>query len=89
MRLLLLGEISFSQMGKGTPSEHTTTHCTTAIYLTPKQGWESNQYWSLAWPVLVAARSSSGWYQLPVLVTSATSTGSHPPSSSCRDCFSL
>jgi len=89
MRLPLLGEISFSRQGKGTTSEHNTTCCITALYRTPAQGGESNQYWSLVWPVLVAARSSSGWYQLPVLVTSATSTGSHPPSSSCRDSLSL
>ena len=74
-----LEEISFSPLGKGTTSEHTTMHCTTTPYRTSAQGGESNQYWSLGWPVLVAARSSTGWYLLPVLVTSATSTGSHIP----------
>ena len=47
MRLPLLGEISFSQQRKGTPSEHNTTLCITIPYRTPVQGGESNQYWSL------------------------------------------
>lgn len=53
MRLPLLGEISFSQMGKGTPSEHTTTHYNTTPYRTPYKegkvtstGHSADQYWS-------------------------------------------
>ena len=47
MRLPLLGEISFFLQGKGTPSDHITTLCTIASYLTPAEGGKSNQYWSL------------------------------------------
>ena len=41
-----------------------------------REGGESNQYWSAIGPVLVTMRSSTGHYCLPVLVCSATSTGS-------------
>ena len=37
---------------------------------------KSNQYWSAIRPLLVTTRSSTGHYCLPVLVCSATSTGS-------------
>ena len=60
MRLPLLGEISFSQLGKGAPSEHTTTLCTTAPYRTPYKegkvtstGHSADQYWSQREVVLV------------------------------------
>ena len=37
---------------------------------------QSNQYWSAIRPLLVATRSSTGHYCLPVLIRSETSTGS-------------
>ena len=61
-------------------------------YIPTAQSWEeaihstipsqSNQYWSAIRPLLVTTRSSTGHYCLPVLVRSATSTGSFYPSHS-------
>ena len=61
MRLPLLGEISFSRQGKGAPSEHSTTPCTTAPYCTPHKegkvtstGHFVDQYWSQREAVRIA-----------------------------------
>ena len=75
MRLPLLGEISFSQLGKGAPSEHTTTHCTTDLYRTPHKegkvtstGQPSDQYWSQCEVVLVDISYQYWSLRRPVLV---------------------
>ena len=75
MRLPLLGEISFSQLGKGAPSEHTTTHCTTAPYRTPYKegkvtstGHSSDQYWSQREVVVVDICYQYWSRRQPVLV---------------------
>ena len=63
-----------------------------SAYIPTAKSWEqaihstipskSNQYWSAIRPLLVTTRSSTGHYYLPVLVHSATSTGSFYPSHS-------
>ena len=89
MRLPLLGEISFSQLGKGAPSEHTITHCSTTPYRTPHKegkvtstGHSSDQYWSQREVVLVDISYQYWSRRRPVLVRISLS-------SSCRDSFSL
>ena len=75
MRLPLLGEISFSPQGKGAPSEHTTTHCSTTPYRTPYKegkvtstGHSSDQYWSQREAVVVDICYQYWSLRRPVLV---------------------